>query len=192
MKNKAVTQKIVLLVSIGVLCLVIGLGLWYLYFVRGQETGEEVANNPNNPSVSNPGRGGNNFPGNSGSSQNGSGALNQNSRYVEYTEGMLNDLEEGEQAVLFFKAEWCSTCSGLDEDIQANASQIPEGYYIIEVDYDEELALIAKYEATVQHTLVLVNYRGEMLRKWVGSPTLEVVLSQSVPVFEDESGFPVS
>lgn len=179
MPENQVFKRVAILLSVAVLLLVVGLGLWYFYFNQSGEQEPVASNNNNNPSLENP-----TFDG--GQSSGGEGGINQTSRYVDYSRGFLDNLEEEEQAILFFKANWCTTCNGLDEDIEENLSQIPDDYYIVKVDFDNDLDLVGRYEAFVQHTLVLVNSDGQMVRKWVGSPTLESVLAQAVPNYDNE------
>jgi thiol:disulfide interchange protein DsbD len=180
MPEHKVFKRVAILLSVAVVLLLVGLGLWYFYFNQA-ETGDPVAseNGSNTPGLENPGF--------TGGQSTDTPRADTSSRYVEYQDGFIENLEEGEQAVLFFKANWCSTCNGLDEDIQQNVDQIPQDYYVVAVDFDRELDLIARYEAFVQHTLVLINSDGEMVRKWVGSPTLEELLDQAVPNYENEA-----
>jgi hypothetical protein len=78
--------------------------------------------------------------------------------------------------VLFFKTNWCGTCTGLYKDIQNNLDQIPSSVQIMEVDYDKNYNLKSFYDVRVQHTLIQVNDKGEMVKTWHGSPTLEDLL----------------
>lgn len=80
--------------------------------------------------------------------------------------------------VLFFKASWCSTCAALEEDIESNSENIPSDLSIFTVDYDEETDLRKEYGVTVQHTLVQVDENGEQVQKWVGSPSLDDIVSK--------------
>ena len=47
--------------------------------------------------------------------------------------------------VLFFRASWCPTCRALDADIKANLSKIPESLAILDMNYDNSIALKQKY-----------------------------------------------
>lgn len=80
--------------------------------------------------------------------------------------------------VLFFRASWCPTCRGLDADIKANFKNIPSDLTILDVDYDNSGDLKKKYGVTYQHTMVQVDKNGNMIHKWMGSPTLAVFVKE--------------
>lgn len=86
-------------------------------------------------------------------------------RYVEYSESEL--LKEGKN-VIFFKADWCPSCRGLDSDITKNIDDIPKDFLILKADYDKETKLKAKYGVTLQHTLVVVDSSGNLVKKLSG------------------------
>ena len=95
--------------------------------------------------------------------------------YEAYAPEKLARAETGD-VVLFFHADWCPTCRGLNNDINANLSSIPKNVSILKVNYDKETALKQKYGVTYQHTLVQVDAEGNQIVKWSKSPTLEDVL----------------
>ena len=80
--------------------------------------------------------------------------------------------------VLFFRASWCPTCKAVDADIKANLSKIPPSLAILDVNYDNSTALKQKYGVTYQHTFVQVDKDGNLIKKWSGSPTLSVLISE--------------
>jgi thiol-disulfide isomerase/thioredoxin len=80
--------------------------------------------------------------------------------------------------VLFFKASWCPSCRAVDADIKANVTKIPELLTIMEVDYDNSVALKQKYGVTTQHTFVQVDESGNLIKKWNGGATLASVVAQ--------------
>jgi len=82
--------------------------------------------------------------------------------------------------VLFFKANWCSTCGVADENLASDISAIPENLTIYKVDFDKENQVRAKYGVTVQHTFVQVDNQGNKLKQWVGSYTIDEILQELV------------
>lgn len=82
--------------------------------------------------------------------------------------------------VLFFKANWCPTCTEVDTDIKNNEASINPDLAIMIVDYDESDDLKIKYGVTYQHTFVQVDQNGELIKKWSGSPTLDELSSEVV------------
>ena len=97
--------------------------------------------------------------------------------YEAYTASKLAMADSGD-VVLFFRASWCPTCKALDADIRAHMSAIPSGLAILDVDYDNSYELKQKYGVTYQHTLVQVDSKGTLIKKWSGSPTLVALVAQ--------------
>lgn len=88
-------------------------------------------------------------------------------RYLPYSRAAF-DAASGTQRVLFFAAAWCPNCRAADADITKNLGRIPGNVTIFKTDYDRETALKRRYGITYQHTFVLVDARGNALKKWAG------------------------
>ena len=99
--------------------------------------------------------------------------------YEVYAPAKLARADLG-HVVLFFRAGWCPTCRALDADIKANFSAIPSNLTILDVDYDNSTELKRQYGVTYQHTLVEVDSKGRMIKKWSGSPTLQALVGQVI------------
>lgn len=97
--------------------------------------------------------------------------------YEAYDESKLAMAENGD-VVLFFHASWCPTCRALDGDIEENIAEIPADLAILKVDYDSANELKSTYGVTTQHTMVQVDAEGNQITKWVGSNTLEELVSE--------------
>jgi thioredoxin 1 len=97
--------------------------------------------------------------------------------YEAYAESKLARANHGD-VVLFFRASWCPTCKALDANIKSNISAIPDGLTILDVDYDNSQPLKQKYGVTYQHTLVQVDSKGNLIKKWSGSPTLAALVAE--------------
>jgi thioredoxin 1 len=97
-----------------------------------------------------------------------------NGTYTDYSADLLSTEKTN---VLFFKADWCTTCNSLERNINSNLEQIPGDVQILVVDYDSETSLKNQYNVRIQHTLVEVDADGNEIQKWVGSPTLDSILS---------------
>jgi len=82
--------------------------------------------------------------------------------------------------VLFFNADWCSTCKVARDNIQADLASIPAGLTIVVVDFDTATELREKYGVTVQHTFVQVDADGNQLAKWSGSVTADEIAQNTV------------
>ena len=95
---------------------------------------------------------------------------------AEY-EGSKDMYAQGD-VVLFFAADWCSTCQEATENLEADPAAIPAGLAIVRVDYDNSDELKQKYGVTVQHTFVQVDADGNELAKWSGSVTADQIAKQ--------------
>lgn len=102
-------------------------------------------------------------------------SMMQKGSYEAYAASKLAAADHGD-VVLFFRASWCPTCKALDASIRAGASTIPKGLTILDVDYDNSAELKKKYGVTYQHTLVQVDSKGNLIKKWSGSPTLAALV----------------
>ncbi len=76
--------------------------------------------------------------------------------------------------VLFFKANWCGTCTDAQFDLNKNISTLPSNTTILTVDYDQERSLKTTYGITTQHTWVIIDATGTALDTWVGGATAEL------------------
>lgn len=89
----------------------------------------------------------------------------------------------GKKRVLFFYANWCETCRPADADFKANESSFPEDLVLFRVNYNdpdtdqEEKDLARKYGITYQHTFVLVDGEGNVIKKWNGGQTEKLLSS---------------
>jgi len=97
--------------------------------------------------------------------------------YENYQSSKLALAENG-SVVLFFHASWCPTCRALESNINSNINSIPDGVHILKTNYDTETALKQKYAVTYQHTLVQVDSRGNLIKKWTGSPSLSSIVAE--------------
>jgi thioredoxin 1 len=80
------------------------------------------------------------------------------SSYQNYSESAVaSALKDGKKVALFFHAARCPGCKGLDKDITAGLSTLPENSIVFKVDYDTSTDLKKKYGVTTQHTVVALN-----------------------------------
>ncbi len=82
------------------------------------------------------------------------------------------------KTVLFFKASWCPSCRNAHDNFTTNKETIPGDLTILEVDYDDSADLKKKYGVTSQHSFVQVDSEGNMIKKWLGSDTVEKVVAE--------------
>jgi len=97
--------------------------------------------------------------------------------YTAYSQALLQNASDG-SVVLFFHAPWCPTCKLLNDNLEENQNSISSDLTILKTDYDSETDLKKKYGVTYQHTLVQVDASGNLIKKWLGSNTLEDVVSE--------------
>jgi len=113
-----------------------------------------------------------------GAMANGAQAMMKTGAYVEYASEKIAMASANYDVVLFFRASWCPTCKAVDEDIKSHLKDIPESLTILDVNYDNSTDLKKKYGVTYQHTFVQVDAQGNLIKKWVGSPTLASLVSE--------------
>ncbi len=80
------------------------------------------------------------------------------------------------QRILFFYASWCPQCRQLETSIKAG--EIPDGVTIFKVDYDSNQKLRQQYAVTIQTTLVLLDEKGNEMKKYVAydKPSLDAIV----------------
>lgn len=87
--------------------------------------------------------------------------------YLAFTPGAF-DAAADRQRVLFFHAGWCPTCRNADRAFRDNLDRIPSDVVLLRTDYDSQRELRQRYAVTYQHTYVLVDADGELVRRWAG------------------------
>ena len=109
--------------------------------------------------------------------------------YTEYSDEKFSQAKQ-EFVVLFFHANWCSTCKAFETAIMWE--EIPENIQIFKVDFDKNAELRKKYNVLSQTTFVLVDQDGELRKRWIWWNGIDDVVAQlqdipkSVKVYSDE------
>lgn len=98
--------------------------------------------------------------------------------YQEYDQRSFESQSKTKR-VLFFHANWCSTCKSANQEFTQNLSKIPTDVTLFKTDYDTEKNLKKKYNITYQHTFVLVDENGNELTKWNGGGINELIANTS-------------
>lgn len=86
------------------------------------------------------------------------------------------DQYSGTKVVLFFNADWCSTCEVARTNFEASKALIPSDLTIVIVDFDSALELRKQHGVTVQHTFVQIDEVGDTVAKWSGSITIDEIV----------------
>ena len=103
------------------------------------------------------------------------------SNYRKYTPEALTTAAN-QRRVLFFYANWCTTCRPADADLQKNSARIPSDVVVFRVNYNDpdtdaaEKDLAAKYKITYQHTYVQIDSAGTPVATWNGG-SLDALLA---------------
>ncbi len=92
--------------------------------------------------------------------------------YEDMEETMM--LAKSKPTVLFFHAGWCPSCKTARKNFEKDSSQL-ENINLVIVDYDTSKELQKKYNVTYQHTFVQISPDGEVLAKWNGGDTEELL-----------------
>lgn len=97
--------------------------------------------------------------------------------YADYSQAALAKAQANGNTVLFFHAQWCSTCKGIEKDIKANLQDIPSDLTILQVDFDNSSELKKKYGVRQQYTMVQVDKDGNKVDLWSDSFSLDDIVS---------------
>lgn len=100
--------------------------------------------------------------------------MKSESKYMSYTKENF-EAAKGQKRVLYFSAKWCGKCKKADADFEANAAELPDGVIVFRTDFDKEKDLKKKYGIPMQHTFVLVDEKGEVVSKWSGGASKELI-----------------
>lgn len=93
-------------------------------------------------------------------------------KYAEYSAEMFAALKGNEKFVVFFYADWCSTCRKWEKGLQENIATLPEGTLILKADYDIEKDLAKELGVTSQSTAVFFNMDGTVAEMSI-DPSIE-------------------
>lgn len=108
------------------------------------------------------------------------GNSSANGMYLIHADNLIEQYSN-QKRILFFYANWCPTCRPVDEEIESNLGNIPEGVVIIRVNYNdsdtdkEEKELAAKYGITYQHTFVELDSDGNAVQTWNGGSLSDIL-----------------
>lgn len=93
--------------------------------------------------------------------------------YIDYSDQAFENSKD-KRRVLYFYANWCTTCIPVNADFIENANKIPEDVVVFKVNFrdsdtdEREKQLAEKYKITHQHTFVQVSYAGGIVTSWNG------------------------
>lgn len=89
--------------------------------------------------------------------------------YFKYSDtGLETALAMKKRVILYFYAPWCATCSSFDQELLSSSNQLPEDVIVFQIPYDTATQLKNQYKVTYQHTLILLNAKGETQEMWIG------------------------
>jgi thiol-disulfide isomerase/thioredoxin len=94
--------------------------------------------------------------------------------YLPFDEELFREAA-GRKRVYFFHATWCSNCRTADKALKAERERIPPDVVLFRTNFDTARALKQRYAVTYQHTFVLVDAEGAMVRKWSGGAVDELI-----------------
>lgn len=90
--------------------------------------------------------------------------------YLDYSQQNLVISQKYGRTLLFFAAtSWCSNCVELEKQINAHTSELPKDITVLKVDYDNDKESRTKYAVTQQTTLVLLDTKGQEIKRWIGT-----------------------
>lgn len=97
-------------------------------------------------------------------------------QYFTYSDELLAEsLKTGKRVVLYFYAPWCTTCTGFDQELREKHSQLPPNVIVLQIQYDQSLDLRSQYNVSYQHTLILLDEKGQTKEMWIGGDFASVL-----------------
>ncbi len=78
--------------------------------------------------------------------------------------------------VLFFHADWCSTCKIIENDILEK--WVPEGVHMFEVNFDTESELLEKYDIRSQSSFAYIDPNWELIKRRVWGFGIDDVITK--------------
>lgn len=102
------------------------------------------------------------------------------SSYIEYTPTEFEKYSD-KRRVLYFYANWCSTCRPANADFLANSDSLPNDVVVFRVNYNDsdtdenEKSLAKKYSVNYQHTFVQVDRQGNVITQWNGGELADLI-----------------
>ena len=93
-----------------------------------------------------------------------------------YTDYSTNLIWSNEDVLLFFHADWCSTCEQARKSFAE--TWIPAGLTILEVNYDTEDELRRRYNILTQTSYVYINDQWESIKRRVGGRHIDDILGK--------------
>lgn len=95
-------------------------------------------------------------------------------KYTEYSAEMFAALKGNQKFVVFFYADWCSTCRKWEKNVEETLTTLPEGTVILKADYDTEKDLVKELGVTSQSTAVFFNMDGSVAELGMDSSVEEL------------------
>ena len=95
--------------------------------------------------------------------------------FADYSAESFATLKGSAPVALFFHAEWCSTCLGIESAIEENLASLPEGTTILEANFDTETELKKEYGVNMQSTLVFFDAAGNEVERLNGASTFDQI-----------------
>ncbi len=89
--------------------------------------------------------------------------------YISWDDYNKGDKMAHGTTVLFFHADWCPACQGIDKALKKMPDQIPAGATIVKVNFDKQTDLRKKYDVTTQTTFVQIDKDGKLIKKWTAA-----------------------
>lgn len=102
-------------------------------------------------------------------------ASNSNATYKDFNKSEYESMKGKAPFVLFFHAQWCSTCVELEKNIKAELQQFPMGTIIYKVNYDTEEDLKKEYKVSTQSVFVIVDAQGQISETLVAPNKAQLV-----------------
>ena len=95
--------------------------------------------------------------------------------YQNYSEDLVKNAWD-KNKVLFFHADWCSTCNAFEKKVLSE--KIPNNILILKVNYDTNIKLKRKYNIVTQTSFVLIDKNGNLKKRWIWARDINDIINK--------------
>ena len=93
----------------------------------------------------------------------------------DYNEAIRIAAKESKNVFIDFETTWCGPCKTMDKWVYTadTVVAVSKNYVCVKIDGDENRNLVKKYEVTGYPTMILINTKGDIIRRVTGYQSVE-------------------
>lgn len=96
-------------------------------------------------------------------------------KYENYSAEKVSSLKKsGSAYAIFFHAQWCPTCRGMESDINENLAKLSGNTIILKADFDTETDLKKEFNINQQSIVVIIGKDGKEITR-LAAPSAKAI-----------------